>query len=92
MLLATKGKIFSEGTGFWAYVAKSNNIDVSIMHSSGYVFHDVGEFKSPDTFEFIDVNNATVTKFKLEIISPDEIKGITLVDNKAETVMWKRIK
>jgi hypothetical protein len=88
----SKGKMLFEGTGFWAYSAKSNNIDVSFMHSSGYVFHDVGEFTSPNTFEFIDVNNTTVTRSKLEIISPNEIKSITLVGNKAVTQMWKRVK
>jgi hypothetical protein len=86
------GKMLFEGTGFWAYSAKSNNIDVSFMHSSGYVFHDVGEFTSPNTFEFIDVNNTTVTRSKLEIISPNEIKSIMLVGNKAVTQMWKRVK
>jgi hypothetical protein len=88
----SKGKMLFEGTGFWAYNAKSNKIDVSFMHSSGYVFHDVGEFTSPNTFEFIDINNTTVTRSKFEIIAPNEIKGTTSIDNKAETVMWKRIK
>ena len=87
----SKGKMLFEGTGFWAYNAKSNKIDVSFMHSSGYVFHDIGEFTSPNTFEFIDVNNATITRSKLEIISPNEIKGTTSVDNKAKTAMWKRL-
>jgi hypothetical protein len=87
----SKGKMLFEGTGFWAYNAKSNKIDVSFMHSSGYVFHDVGEFTSPNTFEFIDVNNKTVTRSKLEIIAPNEIKGTTSVDNKAETAIWKRL-
>ena len=88
----SKGKMLFEGAGFWAYSAKSNNIDVSFMHSSGYVFHDVGEFTSPNSFEFIDVNSTTVTRTKLEIISPNEIKGITLVGNNAVTQMWKRVK
>ena len=89
----SKGKLLFEGTGFWVYDAEINKIDNSFLHSSGYVFHDIGEFISPNTFEFTDVNKMTkaVTKFKLEIISPNEIKGTTLIDNKAETVIWKRL-
>jgi hypothetical protein len=89
---STKGKMLFEGTGFWAYNAENNKIDNSFFHSSGYVFHDIGEFTSPNTFEFTDVNHATVTKFKLEIISANEIKGTTLVGNKTLTVVWKRVK
>jgi hypothetical protein len=93
---ATKGKLLFEGSGFWGYDATIKKIDISIMLSTGYIVHDLGEFTSPNTMEFVNINNAApykgVSKCMLEFISPDEIKETTLKDNKAEIVIWKRLK
>ena len=77
----TEGKMVAEGTGFWAYNAEINKIDISFMHSSGYVFHDLGEFTSPNMFEYTDINKDTkvVTLTKFEFISSNEIKETDLV-------------
>ena len=85
-----------EGTGFWGYDAAVNKIDISIILSTGDVVHDHGSFTSANTMEYVNINNAAlykgVSKCTLEFISPDEIKGTTLKDNKAETETWKRVK
>jgi ketosteroid isomerase-like protein len=92
----TNGKMFLEGTGFWAYDAEINKIDISIATSMGDVIHDQGVFTSPNMMEYVNVNNAPaykgISKSMLEFISPDELKGTTLKDNKPEIVTWKRIK
>ena len=66
------------------------------MHSTGDVFHDLGEFTSPNKLEFVDVNNANaykgISKSMLELISPNEIKGTDVVDNRAVIQTWKRVK
>jgi len=89
-----KGELLFEGTGFWVYNAEMNKIDISTLLSTGYIFHDVGEFTSPATMEFTDENKKakTVTKFKLEFISPNEIEGTTIENNKTYTAIWKRVK
>jgi hypothetical protein len=89
-----EGKMSAEGTGFWAYNAEINKIDISFMHSSGYVFHDLGEFTSPNMFEYTDINKNTkvVTLTKFEFISSNEIKETDLVDNRTTIYPWKRVK
>lgn len=90
----TKGKLLFEGTGFWAYNAEISKIDISILLSTGYIFHDVGEFTSTATMEFSDENKMakTATKFKLEFISPNEIQGTTIENSKTYSAIWKRTK
>jgi len=90
----TEGKMLAEGTGFWAYNAENNKIDISFLHSSGYVFHDLGEFISPNMFEYTDINKNTkvVTLTKFEFISSNEIKETDLVGDKTTIYTWKRVK
>lgn len=91
-----KGEMLFEGTGFWAFDASINKIDISIILSTGDVIHDNGVFTSPNTMEYVNINNAAaytgISKSKLEFVSSDEIKGTTLKDNKEEIEIWKRIK
>ena len=88
----TQGKTVFEGTGFWGYDAAKNKIDLSVILSAGYVFHYLGEFTSPNKLELFDVNNATGNKFIFESLSPDEFKETTIVNNKTETRIGKRVK
>jgi hypothetical protein len=90
--VVTKGKTLFEGTGFWGYDAAKNKIDLSIIMSSGYVFHYLGEFTSPNKLELFDVNNATGNKFIMERLSPDEFKETSIENNKVATRIAKRVK
>ena len=91
-----KGVMLFEGTGFWAFDALTNKIDISILLSTGDIIHDNGVFTSPNTMEYVNINNAAaytgISKSKLEFVSSNEIKGTTLKDNKEEIEIWKRIK
>jgi hypothetical protein len=92
----TKGKMLFEGTGFWGYDAAINKIDISIMLSTGDVVHDQGSFTSPAMLEFVNINNAKaykgISKSMLEFNSPDEIKRTDIIDTKAVTETWERVK
>jgi hypothetical protein len=92
----TKGKMLFEGTGFWGYDVAINKIDISIMLSTGDVVHDHGEFTSPTTMEYVNINNAKaykgISKSMLDFISPDEIKLTILVGNNPVINAWKRVK
>jgi len=94
--LATKGKMLVEGTGFWAYDEAINKINLSLLRSNGEVTQNLGAFTSPNSYEYVNVNNSPsykgVSKCLLEFISPDEIKGKYLVDNKELFLTWKRLK
>jgi hypothetical protein len=94
--LSTKGKTLVEGTGFWAYDAAINKINLSLLRSNGDVTQNLGAFTSPNTYEYVNVNNSPsykgVSKCTLEFISPDEIKGKYLVGNEAVILTWKRLK
>jgi hypothetical protein len=90
--VVTKGKILFEETGFWGYDAANNKIDLSVIVSTGYVFHYLGEFTSPNKLEFFDVNSATGNKFIMERISPDEFKETSIENNKISTRIGKRVK
>jgi hypothetical protein len=94
--LATKGMMLVEGTGFWAYDEAINKINLSVLRSNGDVTQNLGAFTSPNTYEYVNVNNSPsykgVSKCTLEFISPDEIKGKYLVGNEAVILTWKRLK
>lgn len=87
----TKGKKLFEGTGFWGYDTSKNKVDLSVILSTGYVFHYLGEFTSPNKLELSDVNNAA-NKFIYEIITPDEFKETTIENNKTASRIAKRVK
>jgi hypothetical protein len=86
----TKIKPIGVGEGFWAYDVKINKIDIS-LYIFGEIFHALGEFTSPNKFEFFDVNN-TAHKFIYEIIPNNEIRETDLIDNKTEISSYKRTK
>ena len=94
--LSTKGKTLVEGTGFWAFDAAINKINLSVLRSNGDVTQNLGAFTSPNTYEYVNVNNSPsykgVSKCTLDFMSPDEIKGKYLVGNEAAILTWKRVK
>ena len=89
--MVTKGKVLFEETGFWGYDKAKNKIDLSVIVSSGYVFHYLGEFTSTNKLEFADVNNAS-NKFIFDFISSDEIKETSIENNKSDSRIGKRVK
>jgi hypothetical protein len=93
--LSTKGKVLDEGTGFWVFDAALNKIDISFIHSTGDVTHNLGVFTSENTLEYVNVNNSKafngVSKCILQFISTDEIK-YTFVGNKTVYYTWNRLK
>jgi hypothetical protein len=91
-----KGKMFLEGTGFWAYDATINKIDISILLSSGEIIKDHGAFISPNAMEYVNINNAKayegVSKVTAEFVSADEIKDKEIINDKELIFKWKRIR
>ena len=86
----TKGKMYLEATGFWAYDATINKIDCSAMASSGVVMHEFRLFTSPNKLEKI-VENDNGSKVIIEVISPNEIKQTRFINNQEVIRTWKRL-
>lgn len=61
-----------------------------------FIIKDHGIFTSPNTMEYVNINNAKayegVSKVIAEFVSPDEIKTTEIVNNKESTYKWIRSK
>ena len=93
--LITQGKILVEGTGFWAYDDAIKKITLSLLRSDGEIIHNQGIFTSTNTYEYSNVNNSPsyvgVTKCSFEFTSPNEIKGIFIINNQEFIQTMKRV-